>query len=113
MPSSAHSSVRKVRMQFRIMTGFLRPFLPRLERRIAAGGLFALGLSAVAFAQPAPDCGGAYKAMLVTIERKQPSLSAEALLARQRVALRLYDACRTGHLEHPGELFDKLDRNRY
>jgi hypothetical protein len=27
--------------------------------------------------------------------------------------LRIYDACLTGHLERPGQLFDKLDRTRY
>jgi hypothetical protein len=79
----------------------------------SASLLLALGVSAVALAQPGPDCGQAYKAMLSTIERNKPSLSAGAQLARQRIALRLYDACLTGHLEHPGELFDKLDRNRY
>lgn len=99
--------------QFRIMTCVSDDFLPGLVRRIAASGLFALGVSAMALAQSDPDCGEAYKAMLVTIERTKASLSAETLLARQRMALRLYDACLTGHLEHPGELFDKLDRNRY
>jgi hypothetical protein len=87
----------------------------RLVCRIAASLLvaLALGVSAVAFAELAQNCGEAYKAMLSTIERKKPTLSSEAQLARQRMALRLYSACQTGHLEHPGELFDKLDRNRY
>jgi hypothetical protein len=88
-------------------------FSPRLVRRIAASLLLALGVSAAAFAQPGANCDQAYQAMLSTIERKKPTLSAEAQLARQRIALRLYDACQTGHLEHPGELFDKLDRDRY
>ena len=51
--------------------------------------------------------------MLTTIERKKPTPSAEAQVALQRTALRIYDACLTGHLEHPGQLFDKLDRTRY
>jgi len=99
--------------QFRIMTCFVPAFLPDPVRRIVASLLFTLAINAVAFAQPGMDCGEAYKAMLGTIERKKPTLSAEALLARQRLALRLYDACRTGHLEHLGDLFDKLDRGRY
>ncbi len=95
------------------MTCFATACSVRLVRRIAASLLLALGVSAVAFAALAQNCGEAYKAMLSTIERKKPTLSSEAQLARQRMALRLYDACQTGHLEHPGELFDKLDRNRY
>jgi hypothetical protein len=95
------------------MTCFATACLLRLVRRIAASLLLALGVSAVAFAEPGQNCGEAYNAMLSTIERKKPTLSAEVQFARQRMALRLYDACQTGHLEHPGELFDKLDRNRY
>jgi hypothetical protein len=86
---------------------------PGFGRRAAAGLLFSLGVSAVALAEAGPDCAAAYKAMLSAIERRTPSLSAEAQLARQRLALRLYDACQTGHLEHPGELFEKLDRSRF
>jgi len=85
---------------------------PALGRRAAAGLLFSLSVSAVALAEAGPDCAAAYKAMLSAIERRTPSLAAEAHLARQRLALRLYDACQTGHLEHPGELFEKLDRSR-
>jgi hypothetical protein len=95
------------------MTCFATACSLRLVRRIAASLLLALGVSAVAFAELAQNCREAYTAMLSTIERKKPTLSSEAQLARQRMALRLYDACQTGHLEHPGELFDKLDRNRY
>ena len=51
--------------------------------------------------------------MLGTIERKNPTLSAEAQVTLQRMALRLYDTCLTGHLEQPGALFDKLDRAKY
>jgi hypothetical protein len=61
----------------------------------------------------AADCGQAYQSMLSSIERKKPRLSAAAQLALERTALRLYHACETGHLEQPGELFQKLDRTRY
>jgi len=64
-------------------------------RPIAASLLLALGVSAVAVAQSDRNCG-AYKAMLSTIERERPTLSAEAQLARRRMALRLYDACLSG-----------------
>jgi hypothetical protein len=82
-------------------------------RLFAATLLIASHLSAGAIAQEGADCGFAYKSMLSTIERKKPKLSAEAQLALERTALRLYHACETGHLEHPGELFKKLDRTRY
>ena len=82
-------------------------------RRLAALSVFGFGLASVAVAEPELDCGRAYKDMLTTIERKKPTLSAEAQVALQRTALRIYDACLTGHLERPGQLFDKLDRTRY
>lgn len=66
----------------------------------------------MAFAEAGPDCAAALTAMLSALERRTPRLSADAQLARQRPALRLYDACQTGHLAHPGELLEKLDRNR-
>ena len=74
--------------------------------------VLALALPSVAPAEQGPDCGRAYKEMLGTIERKKPRLSTEAEVALQRTALRIYDACVMGHLEHPSELFDKLDRTR-
>ena len=82
-------------------------------RRLAALSVLGFGLATVAIAEPDTDCGRAYKGMLTTIERKKPTLSAEAQVAVQRMALRIYDACLTGHLERPGQLFDKLDRTRY
>jgi hypothetical protein len=82
-------------------------------RRLAALSLFGFGLATVAVAESGADCGRAYIGMLGTIERKKPTLSAEAQVALQRTALRIYDACLTGHLERPGQLFDKLDRTRY
>jgi hypothetical protein len=82
-------------------------------RRFAALSVFGFGLATVAVAEPDTDCGRAYIGMMTTIERKKPTLSAEAQIGMQRTALRIYDACLTGHLEHPGQLFDKLDRTRY
>jgi hypothetical protein len=82
-------------------------------RKLAALSIFGFGLATVAVAEPDTDCGQAYRGMLTTIARKKPTLSAEAQVAMQRTALRIYDACLTGHLEHPGQLFDKLDRTRY
>jgi hypothetical protein len=78
---------------------------------IASGLLIVSGAGAVA--QEGADCGQAYKSMLSVIERKKPRLSPEAQVALERTALRLYNACQTGHLDQPGELFNKLDRTRY
>ncbi|HEX2336200.1 MAG TPA: hypothetical protein VHI72_06970 [Hyphomicrobiaceae bacterium] len=82
-------------------------------RSLVVLSVFGFGLATVAVAEPDTDCGRAYKGMLTTIERKKPTLSAEAQVALQRTALRIYDACLTGHLDRPGQLFDKLDRTRY
>ena len=81
-------------------------------RRLAALSVFGFGLATVTVAEPDTDCGQAYRGMLTRIERKK-QLSAEVQVALQRTALRIYDACLTGHLERPGQLFDKLDRIRY
>ena len=82
-------------------------------RKLAALSVFGFGLATVAVAESDMDCSRAYKGMLTTIERKKPTPSAEAQVALQRTALRIYDACLTGHLERSGQLFDKLDRTRY
>ena len=82
-------------------------------RLLSAILLIVSGLGAGAVAQEGGDCGQAYKSMLSVIERKKPRLSSEAQAALERTALRLYNACQTGHLDHPGELFNKLDRTRY
>jgi hypothetical protein len=82
-------------------------------RHIAASLFVALWLTTATVAAQVPDCGRAYQGMLGTIERKKPTLSAEAQVTLQRMALRVYDACMTGHLEQPGKLFDKLDRTKY
>jgi len=88
-------------------------FSLRAMRLLSAILLFVSGLGAGAVAQEGGDCGQAYKSMLSVIERKKPRLSSEAQVALERTALRLYNACQTGHLDHPGELFNKLDRTRY
>ena len=82
-------------------------------RHVATSLFVAFWLTTATVAAQVPDCGRAYQGMLGTIERKKPTLSPEAQVALQRMALRLYDACLTGHLEQPGELFDKLARAKY
>jgi len=78
--------------------------------------LLAVGLvtGAAAAQSPVqgPDCARAYTDMLGTIARRKPHLSATAEVELERIAVRIYDACVTGHLERPGELFDKLARHR-
>jgi hypothetical protein len=63
--------------------------------------------------QASTDCDGAYRGMLERIERKKARLSAEAQVSLNRTALRVYEACRMGHLENPGMLFERLDRTSY
>jgi hypothetical protein len=72
-------------------------------RHIATSLFVALWLTTATVAAQVPDCGRAYQGMLGTIERKKPTLSAEAQVTLQRMALRVYDACMTGHLEQPGK----------
>ena len=81
-------------------------------RHVSTVLFFAL-LTTTASAAQGPDCDRAYQGMLGTIERKKHDLSAETHVAMQRTALRIYDACLTGHLEQPGELFNKLDRTKF
>ena len=81
--------------------------------RVAATFLSVLGLASLAGAEESFECGRAYQGMMRAIEGKQAALSAQAEVVLRRRALRLYDACLTGDLEHPGELFAKLDRTRY
>jgi hypothetical protein len=82
-------------------------------RHVATSLFVALWLTTATVAAQVLDCGRAYQGMLSTIERKKPTLSAEAQVALQPMALRLYDACLTGQLEQPVELFDKLDRTKH
>ena len=88
-------------------------YLGTFMRHLATSPFFTLWLTTAPVAGQVPDCGRAYQGMLSTIERKKPTLSVEAQIGLQRMALRLYDACLTGHLEQPGELFDKFDRSKY
>jgi hypothetical protein len=83
-------------------------------RFLATGLVLALWITGAAVsAAETPDCGKAYRGMLGTIDRKKLNLSTEAQMALQRMAVRLYNACQTGHLDDPGALFDKLDRTRF
>jgi hypothetical protein len=83
-------------------------FKPAVIIFVALGPIAALGP-----AHASPDCDGAYRGMLERIERKKAHLSAEAQVSLNRTALRVYEACRTGHLENPGMLFERLDRTSY
>jgi hypothetical protein len=68
------------------------------------------GSAGSVFAQSPTDCGKAYDSMLQNIERQEPPLAPERLLALRRRAQRLLDACRLGHVEDPKALFERLDR---
>jgi len=85
-------------------------------RRYARFMLIALGLGTGAAADdgpaPGPNCDRAYRDMRDTIARQAPHLSAAAAVDLERIAVRIYDACMTGDLQRPRELFDKLARNR-
>ena len=81
--------------------------------RVTATLLSVFGLATLAGAEENFECGRAYQDMLRVIEAKQSTLSPQAEVVLRRRALRLYDACLTGDLEHPGELFAKLDRTGY
>jgi hypothetical protein len=67
-------------------------------------------LASFASAQDAADCNKAYDSMLQRIERQAAQLPAERLLVLRRRAQRILDACRSGHVEDPRALFDRLDR---
>ena len=74
--------------------------------------LVLAGLASVASAQDPADCNKAYDSMLQRIERQASQLPAERLLVLRRRAQRILDACRSGHVEDPRALFDRLDRAR-
>jgi hypothetical protein len=70
-----------------------------------------IGLAASSTTAQGPaDCNKAYDSMLQRIERQVSQLPAERLTALRRRAQRILDACRTGHIEDPRALFDRLDR---
>lgn len=61
--------------------------------------------------QSKADCAEAYNNYLESLEGKR--LSPERRAALRRWALRAYDACDTGDLEHPNALFKRLERQGY
>ena len=73
--------------------------------------LFGATVSTTA-AQDLPDCGKAYESMLQKIERQAQQLAPERLSALRRRAQRILEACRSGHIEDPRALFDRLDRSK-
>jgi hypothetical protein len=80
--------------------------------RLAVAGVAALGpLAAVVSAQSTLECDRTYKSFM---EKMTPAerarIPAERLVALNRRAQRIYDACRTGHLDNPKTLFENLDR---
>src|SRR5262249_5828584 len=80
--------------------------------RLALAGIAALGpLVAAVSAQTTVDCDTAYKSFM---EKMTPAerarMPAERLVALNRRAQRIYDACRTGHLDNARTLFQGLDR---
>lgn len=78
-------------------------------------GFVALDLMAgAALAQGKIDCGEAYKAFLDKIKRERnANMSGEKLIALNRKAQRIYDACQTGHLQDAKTLFQRLDEGKY
>ena len=86
--------------------------------RFALGGavalLFAIGfLPAGVSAQSDVDCAEKYKSFMEKMARQeQRKVSGEEMAATNRKAQRIYDACRTGHLNDPRRLFEDLDRRR-
>jgi len=77
-------------------------------------GLMLLGLSIIPLgltAGPgpsAPDCGAAYVGFLERLSRRTDAISGAELVSLNRRALRIYDACGMGHLDHAETYFQKL-----
>jgi len=79
--------------------------------KAAFSGVVALGLMVAAASAQDVDCGKAYTSALEKIEREtEGRLSPERRAALRRQALRVYNACGTGHLRDPKALFEQLDR---
>jgi len=73
--------------------------------------IVALGLTATAVAAQDVDCGKAYKNAMEKLKRDEAArASPERLAAMRRMAMRIYNACATGHLDDPKAMFEKLDR---
>lgn len=79
----------------------------------AALCVVALGLLSVAVSAQDIDCGKAYRSAMDKLKRETgASMAPERLAAMRREALRIYNACETGHLRNPKALFERLDRAR-
>lgn len=75
-------------------------------------GAVTLGLMAAAVSAEDVDCSKAYKSALEKIRREaEPRLSPERLAGMRRQALRIYDACETGHVQDPKTMYEKLERS--
>ena len=75
--------------------------------RLAVLGFLASAVSA----QSPADCDRAYKSFMEKLTpAEKANMPAERLAALNRRAQRIYDACRTGHLDNAKSLFDSLDR---
>ena len=74
-------------------------------------------LALTAFTLPAQgnfNCDGAYQGFWEQLNRRTPgNMSRERLANLRRWAQRAYDACRTGDVENPKALFERLDRESY
>jgi hypothetical protein len=79
----------------------------RLLRWISALVVFVL----VAVATTADvDCGAAYTNFVERLGHRVHGLSASQLATIHRKALRIFDACETGHMDHTEFMFRRLER---
>jgi hypothetical protein len=76
-------------------------FLSRARPAIAISGLGTFLLSAHPM-----DCGAAYKVFWQNVSTRETP--PDRLVATSRSALRIYDACQTGHVPNPESLFERL-----
>jgi hypothetical protein len=81
--------------------GFNMAFLSRARPAIAISGLSTFLLSAHPM-----DCGAAYKVFWQNVSTRETP--PDRLAATSRSALRIYDACQTGHVPNPETLFERL-----
>jgi hypothetical protein len=83
--------------------------------RHVAGGVLALAVMTIGVtveAQGDVDCDGMYKGFIERMTRQERGrFTGERLASLHRRAQRIYDACRTGHLDNPKTLFDVLERS--
>ena len=69
-----------------------------------------LGSSALPIASDT-NCGTAYIRFAERLELKQAAMEGEKLVHFHRAALRIFDACDSGHVENPNAKFDRLLAN--